>query len=157
MESELRWQKGEKLKAEADESQSQLSTRVSYHLSSSGEKRIRPTSLAHGHGRAHKTPARASPISIWELSLETTQRPSCWPTFAFLRHHRLLSHSFLPSFHTRACLFPDPHRHQMGHLFLLLVALLLLTSTRAAAAVHAKASVIEVSRQWQQPDNGYGV
>ncbi|AQK63872.1 hypothetical protein ZEAMMB73_Zm00001d013565 [Zea mays] len=44
----------------------------------------------------------------------------------------------------------------MGHLFLLLVALLLLTSTRAAAAVHAKASVIEVSRQWQQPDNGYG-
>ncbi|PWZ22446.1 EPIDERMAL PATTERNING FACTOR-like protein 2 [Zea mays] len=31
----------------------------------------------------------------------------------------------------------------MGHLFLLLVALLLLTSTRAAAAVHARASVIE--------------
>jgi hypothetical protein len=65
--------------------------------------------------------------------------------------------SFLPSFLPHESLpFPDPHRHQMGHLFLLLVALLLLTSTRAAAAVHARASVIEVSRQWQQPD-GYGV
>lgn len=42
----------------------------------------------------------------------------------------------------------------MGHIFLLLVVLLL-TSTRATAAVHARASAIEVSRQWQP--NGYSV
>lgn len=89
---------------------------------------------------------------------------SVWrrPTSQLLANFRLSSPSspplpFIPSFLPHESLpFPDPHRHQMGHLFLLLVALLLLTSTRAAAAVHARASVIEVSRQWQQPD-GYGV